>query len=836
MSRLHGYLKDTPLLLVFYDGLRYILLFASIPIGIAMVSVFGTESWAVAPLHRRIWSNPDYTTPLYIYSGFWGLTIFLNVAWMTTTVRNFMTITIKRKDAASPPMKEEAKEDLPPYPYTREGFAVVIGELQARDGKRLPNRIQPDLHGRWLILNLKAMVTGLFVTGGIGSGKTASMAYPIMDQVIGHKREVKIVDQPATPPGEFNAGSPEVSHKETFRWSGLLLDEKGDFYHQGVKYAKEWGREKDMILIRPNGPWKWNVIYNPNIPDWAVAYQMSWILKNVNKGLGGSDPFWEQKPREVLTDTLTLVGDASGYYTVLEYLTALVDIDLQDSLHEKGMHRLGVLAARHKESKYQDQLMDAENRWKRFKMRRERMSANLMGSLEACATAGLDMFDKSALKYTFCPTKEQYFTGPCCPWPKRIPRDEIEEMRFDEQHKNGQIRPQQDVFTGFDQALDYGKIVGLEMNKQTYFDAAVFIQVALKTQWMDAVMRRGVRDSSTGKLIIPPGFGEGIGYCPTFLIADECQANATPRDQEFMAQCRSKSASCVFLTQSHTSILDAFGQGKEKAAEAFFQNTMTHTYFRQSDPQSMKIIQEEVGLKDVAKTSVAVTEGGRETHLSYVQGEFINDAGTVSETKTVAVEEKPFFKIEELKQLPDFVAVVLPSTGSNQLPATICYMRPPWVFEKYKNLKKEQSYFDWPPELRRVTTLENLPQEMNWDGFGVDSITADSVTTHEEQMGAFVQEPGIEARTAPKPAPPTVDLFGAEEPELGLSYPAPKEPTAWAEIDEAEPALPGADEFGLTIAELKEAERLATPPQPIGEHDAEPRAGSPFGDDPEIEY
>ncbi len=811
MKRLRTYLDDTPPALIFADSARIALLVLSIPLGYALVGYFGGQSWALAPLHRRLTANPAYATPLDIYRVFWCGTVLLNVSWITSTLRNFIAITIKRRDVAAPPTDEvEEQEDLPPYPYTREGFAVVLGELQARDGRRLPNRVQPDLHGRWLILSLKAMVTGLFTTGGIGSGKTASLAYPVMEQMIGHERPVKVIDRPAVPAQGLTPGRPEEYHIEKYKWSGILLDEKGDFYHKARQYAAEWGREDDMILIRPDGPWKWNVIYNPNIPDWAVAYQMSWILKNVNKGLGGNDPFWEQKPREVLTDTLTLVGDASGYYTILEYLTALVDEDLQNVLHERGLQRLSTLAARSKGNHYRDLLMDAENRWKRFTMRRKRMSKNLMGSLEACATAGLDMFDKSALKYTFCPTKEEYYTGPCCPWPKRIPRDELEELRFNEEHENGRIRPQQDVFTGFDQILDYGKIVGLEMNKQTYFDAAIFIQVALKTQWMDAVMRRDVRDSTTGKLIIPPRFGEKIGYCPTFLIADECQANATPRDQEFMAQCRSKLASCVFLTQSHTSILDAFGQGKEKAAEAFFQNTMTHLYFRQSDIKSMKLIQEEVGLKDVAETSVAVTEGGRETHLSYVQGDFVNEAGSVSETKTVNVKEKPFFKIEELKQLPDFVSIVLPSTGSSQLPATVCYMRPPWVFEKFQELKKEQSYFDWPHELRRITTLENLPQEVRWDGFGVDGVSADSLTSSEDQMGAFVHE------ATPEPPPEELAYvagavtYDSEQPELQITFPTSPSETF---LEEDASPLEESQETPANLDPhiLREAERLAKP-------------------------
>jgi hypothetical protein len=81
-------------------------------------------------------------------------------------------------------------------------------------------------------------------------------------------------------------------------------------------------------------------------------------------------------------------------------------------------------------------------------------------------------------------------------------------------------------------------------------------------------------------LLVPPRFGEGIGYCPTLLMADACQTSATPRYNEFKALCRSKRASCWELTQAHNAILEASGPGKDKAAETRLQHAMTHICLR----------------------------------------------------------------------------------------------------------------------------------------------------------------------------------------------------------------------------------------------------------------
>ena len=223
------------------------------------------------------------------------------------------------------------------------------------------------------------------------------------------------------------------------------------------------------------------------------------------------------------------------------------------------------------------------------------------------------LFRQPELRRTFCPTRDEYFE-----------RDQA----------TGLERPRANVFTGFDQVLDYGKVVGLEMPKQIFFDAAIFTQVALKAQWQDSVLRReGI--GPDGRPLAPPRFGETVGYCPTFLMADEAQISATPRDAEFKAVCRSKRASMWELTQSHSSIKGAFGQAKAADADTYFQNSMTHIYLRQADPGSMKIIQEEVGKKIIQKTTLAVTEGGTSSELSYVQGEIVHEGLGISSTKTV---------------------------------------------------------------------------------------------------------------------------------------------------------------------------------------------------------
>ncbi len=695
---LRTYLRSThPALLAFDLGRLFVLLSAPL-LGLILLRWLAATDVIVAPLHRRLCFNPAYATAGTFYRAFIAATSFLTAAWVLSAGRTFLRVTLTR---AGHQMRrrdpESEKMPLPKWPYSRESFGLILGELQNRDGGRVPSERAPGLKPRWLVLPELALYTGVFVTGGIGSGKTAAVAYPALRQLLGFRRPVRV----------RRRDSSLIEHD--WKFSGLVLDEKGDFTRAAAQYAAEWGRESDIIRITPGGHWIWNVIYNPNLPTWAVAYQLGWILKNFNRGASGGDPFWENAPKELVTEYLGLLDDADGYYTLFDYLETLIDDSRQDELQRKALQR-------HAGDPFKT--VEINRRWKAIARRRNEMSVNLRGALEACAKAGIDMFRFPELRKTFCPTREEYF--------------ELDEA-------TGIQRPRANVFTGFDQVLDYGKIVGLEMPKQVYFDAAVFTQVALKSQWQDAVLRReGI--GSDGKPLLPPRFGERVGYCPTFLFADEAQISATPKDAEFKAVCRSKRASMWELTQSHGSIKGAFGPQRVVDANTYFQNSMTHIYLRQSDIDSMKIIQEETGKKLVQKTSLAITEGGNASELSYVQGGIVHQGIGVSATKTVATEEKPFVELDELKGLANNVAVVLASNGDRTLPASITYLRPLWVFRKHPNLPIETPWLDWPEDLRATYDLDTIPQELNWRGWDLPGpLEEDAVVAADAQLGRFVQ-------------------------------------------------------------------------------------------------
>ena len=72
----------------------------------------------------------------------------------------------------------ETAWELPPFPYNRESFAVVLGEMQG-DGP-VANAPEPQ-RPSWLTLPERVFYTGVFVSGSIGSGMTAGVAWPALE-------------------------------------------------------------------------------------------------------------------------------------------------------------------------------------------------------------------------------------------------------------------------------------------------------------------------------------------------------------------------------------------------------------------------------------------------------------------------------------------------------------------------------------------------------------------------------------------------------------------------------------------------------------------------------
>lgn len=181
----------------------------------------------------------------------------------------------------------------------------------------------------------------------------------------------------------------------------------------------------------------------------------------------------------------------------------------------------------------------------------------------------------------------------------------------------------------------------------------------------------------------------------------------------------------------------------------------------------------------------------------------------------MATEEKPFIELDQLKQLPNNVAIVLPSNGDRMLPATATFLRPLWIQKKYPHLPVSTPWLDWPAELRTTYDLDSVPQELNWSGWGTSEPIAESaVIPMEGRLGKFIQAADVEqVVTGPSHLP---SLFQPEPsilpPPLSFATPRPQDLQPLS----ASPHQPIQPD-------------LAPPEDPSeAENPDDPRAGDPF--------
>lgn len=140
----------------------------------------------------------------------------------------------------------------------------------------------------------KSLYQNILVTGTIGSGKTSSCMYPFTKQLIAYKKN-------------------DLSSKIGM----LILDVKGNFYKEVVKFASVSNRLDDLYIIELGKDIKYNPLDKPDLKPIVLANRLKTILMLFSPNNG--DDFWLDKVEQLLCESIKfcrLYND--GYVTFLE--------------------------------------------------------------------------------------------------------------------------------------------------------------------------------------------------------------------------------------------------------------------------------------------------------------------------------------------------------------------------------------------------------------------------------------------------------------------------------------------------------------------------------------
>lgn len=448
-------------------------------------------------------------------------------------------------------------------------------------GKNIENLNNINIPERGLYQNI-------LITGTIGSGKTSSAMYPITEQLIKYK---------------CNDFSKKIGM--------LLLDVKGNYYNQVKKFAYQYDRIDDIIVIEVGGTFKYNPLDKPELKASVLANRLRVILDLFSGE--SSEAYWIDKSEQILTECIKFCRLYNQGYVNFEEIHKL--ITNQDYYNSKVdiVRNLFVNGKLSKE--------DCHNLASAMSFFQEEFFK-------------LDQRTMSILKSQIT----------------RITGCFISDFQVSKTFNSRQI---QNNSINLNEIINNGKIVVLNMNIAQYKNLSKIIAAYLKLDFQSEVLSRLADKSKNTERTV----------C---FISDEYQEYITETDADFFAQSREAKCINIVATQSYTSLLKTLKN--EAALKVIVQNLINKIWFRTDDIYTIEEAQKQIGKEEKQKISKSISENAKETKYSYISKAFKSKDSSLSESVSTSYEKDYIYDVHFFTQeLQTFYAVVFLSDGNKIL-------------------------------------------------------------------------------------------------------------------------------------------------------------------------
>lgn len=434
----------------------------------------------------------------------------------------------------------------------------------------------------------KSLYQNIFVCGTIGTGKTSSCMYPFTKQLIHYL------------PFDFSK-----------KIGMLILDVKGNFYHEVLNFSKNCGRLKDVFVIELGGNVFYNPLDKPNLKPSVLANRLKTILTLFSPN--NSESYWLDKVEAVLTEAIKfcrLYNDSYVTFLELHKLVTMPNYFVSKLEIIKEKFTNGLLSNR--------DCYDASSSIDFFQKELFSLDVRTLSIIQSEITRITNCFisDYEVLR-TFCPKKEEI------------------------------------NFHGFYDLIQNGKIVVLNMNISQYQNLSKIIATYLKLDFQTEVLNR-LSNQSTA-------FMRSVAF-----ICDEFHEYCTTTDADFFAQSREAKCINIVATQSYSSLLHTLKD--EYAVKVILQNMINKFWFRTDDSYTIEDIQKQIGKEDKIKVSKSISENAPKTSFHYMTNSFVSHESGLSESINESIHhdftyDSHFFT----QELETFSCLAFLSTGEKIL-------------------------------------------------------------------------------------------------------------------------------------------------------------------------
>jgi len=390
----------------------------------------------------------------------------------------------------------------------------------------------------------------------------------------------------------------------------LILDVKGNYYSKVLEYAKNCNREKDLIVIDLKGKYKYNPLNKPYLKASVLANRLKTILLLFSQN--NSESFWLDKAEEILTECIKLCRLYNNGYVTFKELHNLV---VYPNYYEEKISYLKNLFVNNKLSK--EDIYNLLSALNFFELEYKNLDSRTLSILKSEITRITNLFISDYdIEKVFSPEKKDL------------------------------------NFLGFNEVINKGKIVVLNMNISEYKNLSRVIAAYLKLDFQSEVMYRLTKNYSYNR--------------PVCFISDEYHEYVTSSDAEFFAQSREAKCINIVSTQSYTSLLNTLNN--KSGAQVIIQNLINKLWFRTDDIFTIEDAQKQIGKEEKKRISQTISENAKETNFNYLFNIFNSKNSNISESLNSYIQMDYIFDTNFFTQnLETFSCIAFLSDGNKIL-------------------------------------------------------------------------------------------------------------------------------------------------------------------------
>ena len=340
--------------------------------------------------------------------------------------------------------------------------------------------------------------------------------------------------------------------------------------------VKIHGRENDLITIDLSERIKYNPLDKPNLKASVLANRLKTILLLFSPN--NTESYWLDKVEQILTECIKLCRLYNDGYVTFEEIHNLVIIP---NYYEEKIEILRDLFLKNKYSKEDSyHLLSSLNFFeKEYSILDERTKSILKSEITRITNIFLSDY---SVKKVFCPPKEEI------------------------------------NFYGFEEVLEKGKIVVLNLNISEYKNLSKLIAAYLKLDFQTEVLNRLSNNSN---------LDNKRSVC---FISDEYHEYVTLSDASFFSQSRESKCINIVATQSYTSLLNTLNN--QSSVKVIVQNLVNKLWFRSDDILTIEDAQKQIGKEEKERISKTISENAKETNFNYLLNKFHSKNSSISES------------------------------------------------------------------------------------------------------------------------------------------------------------------------------------------------------------